>query len=103
MTAVAWPHGKQVQQDDVRWALQQYLEGVELDRESVQVDWEFWTNSNDMCGAVCDVQREFIKVRILPVTLISLRAGGRCLMMPLISGVGLLLQVRNCAGDCRPL
>ena len=28
----------------------------------VQVDWEFWTNSNDMCGAVCDVQKEFIKV-----------------------------------------
>lgn len=28
----------------------------------VQVEWEFWTNSNDMCGAVCDVQREFIKV-----------------------------------------
>jgi hypothetical protein len=48
----------------------------------VQVDWEFWTNSNDMCGAVCDVQREFIKVRILPVTFINLRAGGRCLMIP---------------------
>ena len=29
-----------------------------------QVEWEFWTNSNDMCGAVCDVQREFIKVTI---------------------------------------
>ena len=27
-----------------------------------QVNWEFWTNSNDMCGAVCNVQREFIKV-----------------------------------------
>ncbi|CAK0785896.1 hypothetical protein CVIRNUC_009109 [Coccomyxa viridis] len=26
-----------------------------------KVEWEFWTNSNDMCGAVCDVQREFIK------------------------------------------
>lgn len=26
------------------------------------VDWEFWTNSNDMCGAVCDVQQEFIRV-----------------------------------------
>lgn len=25
------------------------------------VDWEFWTNSNDMCGAVCDVQQEFIR------------------------------------------
>lgn len=30
---------------------------------SDQVEWEFWTNSNDMCGAVCDVQKEFIKVR----------------------------------------
>ena len=29
-----------------------------------QVNWEFWTNSNDMCGAVCNVQREFIKVRL---------------------------------------
>ena len=29
-----------------------------------QVEWEFWTNSNDMCGAVCDVQKEFIKVRL---------------------------------------
>jgi len=28
-----------------------------------QVNWEFWTNSNDMCGAVCNVQQEFIKVR----------------------------------------
>ena len=35
-----------------------------------QVEWEFWTNSNDMCGAVCDVQREFIKVS----------GGGRSLM-----------------------
>ncbi|EIE18502.1 hypothetical protein COCSUDRAFT_49231 [Coccomyxa subellipsoidea C-169] len=26
-----------------------------------KVEWEFWTNSNDMCGAVCDVQKEFIK------------------------------------------
>ena len=26
------------------------------------VEWEFWTNSNDQCGAVCDVQKEFIKV-----------------------------------------
>lgn len=30
-----------------------------------QVEWEFWTNSNDMCGAVCDVQKEFIKVQPL--------------------------------------
>ena len=27
-----------------------------------QVNWEFWTNSNDQCGAVCNVQKEFIKV-----------------------------------------
>lgn len=27
-----------------------------------KVEWEFWTNSNDQCGAVCDVQKEFIKV-----------------------------------------
>ncbi|KAL3159117.1 hypothetical protein ABBQ32_011113 [Trebouxia sp. C0010 RCD-2024] len=26
-----------------------------------KVEWEFWTNSNDQCGAVCDVQKEFIK------------------------------------------
>ena len=25
------------------------------------VEWEFWSNSNDQCGAVCDVQREFVK------------------------------------------
>lgn len=27
----------------------------------VQVDVEFWTNSNDQCGPICDVQSEFIK------------------------------------------
>lgn len=32
----------------------------------MQVNWEFWTNSNDMCGPVCDVQKEFIKVRHTP-------------------------------------
>ncbi|KAL4443975.1 hypothetical protein ABPG75_011712 [Micractinium tetrahymenae] len=26
-----------------------------------QVFWEFWTNSNDQCGPVCDVQKQFIK------------------------------------------
>ncbi len=30
---------------------------------SVQVEWEFWTNSNDECGATCDTQRKFVKVR----------------------------------------
>jgi len=29
----------------------------------VQVEWEFWTNSNDECGVLCDKQRKFIKVR----------------------------------------
>ena len=29
-----------------------------------KVEWEFWTNSNDQCGAVCDVQKEFIKVSL---------------------------------------
>lgn len=32
-----------------------------------KVEWEFWSNSNDQCGAVCDVQKEFIKVR-MPAT-----------------------------------
>lgn len=31
-----------------------------LPRKKV-VEWEFWTGSNDMCGPVCDVQRDFIK------------------------------------------
>eukprot|EP00878_Enallax_costatus_P046722 GHUV01056994.1.p1 GENE.GHUV01056994.1~~GHUV01056994.1.p1 ORF type:complete len:114 (-),score=8.65 GHUV01056994.1:387-728(-) len=28
----------------------------------VQVSWEFWTNSNDECGLLCDKQKKFIKV-----------------------------------------
>ena len=32
-----------------------------------KVEWEFWSNSNDQCGAVCDVQKEFIKVQ-MPVS-----------------------------------
>lgn len=35
-----------------------------------KVEWEFWTNSNDQCGAVCDVQKEFIKVH-MPASLQS--------------------------------
>ena len=31
-----------------------------------KVEWEFWTNSNDQCGAVCDMQKEFIKVLLCP-------------------------------------
>mmetsp|Transcript_27740 Transcript_27740/g.78472 ORF Transcript_27740/g.78472 Transcript_27740/m.78472 type:complete len:116 (+) Transcript_27740:1105-1452(+) len=27
----------------------------------LQVKWEFWTNSNDACGATCDNQKTFIK------------------------------------------
>lgn len=30
---------------------------------SSTVEWELWTNSNDECGATCDQQRKFIKVR----------------------------------------
>ena len=26
-----------------------------------RVAWEFWTNSNDQCGPICDVQKGFIK------------------------------------------
>ena len=36
-----------------------------------KVEWEFWSNSNDQCGAVCDVQKEFIKVH-MPALLSSL-------------------------------
>jgi hypothetical protein len=28
----------------------------------MQVEWEFWTNSNDECGVLCEKQRKFIKV-----------------------------------------
>jgi hypothetical protein len=28
----------------------------------MQVEWEFWTNSNDECGVLCNKQRKFIKV-----------------------------------------
>lgn len=26
-----------------------------------QVNWEFWTNSNDACGSSCEAQKQFIK------------------------------------------
>jgi hypothetical protein len=29
----------------------------------LQVHWEFWSNANDMCGPVCDVQKSFMKAR----------------------------------------
>ena len=34
------------------------------------MSWEFWTNSNDQCGPVCDVQKEFIK-EFVPVAKVS--------------------------------
>lgn len=37
-----------------------------------QVSWEFWTNSNDQCGPVCDVQKEFIK-EFVPVAKVRRR------------------------------
>src|SRR5947209_6531116 len=39
-----------------------------------KVTWEFWSNSNDMCGPVCDVQKEFIKVRFSATGMQSLGA-----------------------------
>jgi hypothetical protein len=30
---------------------------------TLQVSWEFWTNSNDECGLTCDKQKKFVKVR----------------------------------------
>ena len=36
-----------------------------------QVSWEFWTNSNDQCGPVCDVQKDFIK-EFVPVAKVSI-------------------------------
>ena len=37
---------------------------VGSDQDSLsQVNWEFWTNSNDQCGAICNAQKEFIKAR----------------------------------------
>lgn len=41
--------------------------------QTEQVSWEFWTNSNDQCGPVCDVQKEFIK-EFVPVA----KVGSSC-------------------------
>lgn len=30
-----------------------------------KVTWEFWTNSNDECGPLCDKQKKFVRVRLL--------------------------------------
>jgi hypothetical protein len=44
-----------------------------------QVSMEFWTNSNDECGAVCDAQRRFIKAFKAPAKAlqVKVRAAGR--------------------------
>lgn len=47
---------------------------VPLAFPGVQVSWEFWTNSNDQCGPVCDVQKEFIK-EMVPVAKVGLCNG----------------------------
>jgi hypothetical protein len=36
-----------------------------------QVTWEFWTNSNDECGPLCDKQKKFVRVRLLLKTPLS--------------------------------
>ena len=43
-----------------------------------KVEWEFWTNSNDQCGAVCDVQKEFIKVRLPELLGLYCSRSGSC-------------------------
>ena len=42
-----------------------------------QVNWEFWSNSNDMCGPVCDVQKEFIKAS--PLSLMETHHAAHCI------------------------
>ncbi|KAI8469825.1 MAG: hypothetical protein J3K34DRAFT_393772 [Monoraphidium minutum] len=37
------------------------LNWTDLVPQAKKVEWEFWTNSNDECGAVCATQRKFIK------------------------------------------
>lgn len=37
------------------------LDWTDLLPRNEVVEWEFWSNSNDMCGPVCDVQKAFIK------------------------------------------
>jgi hypothetical protein len=37
------------------------LDWTDLLPRSEIVHWEFWSNANDMCGPVCDVQKSFIK------------------------------------------
>lgn len=38
----------------------------------LQVDWEFWTNSNDQCGTTCDTQQAFIRVTAISYNLVIL-------------------------------
>jgi len=37
------------------------LNWTDLLPKADKVEWEWWTNSNDECGLVCDQQRRFIK------------------------------------------
>eukprot|EP00879_Flechtneria_rotunda_P025785 GHRR01027431.1.p1 GENE.GHRR01027431.1~~GHRR01027431.1.p1 ORF type:complete len:246 (+),score=33.82 GHRR01027431.1:159-896(+) len=38
------------------------LNWTDLMPKASKVEWEFWTNSNDECGAMCDKQKRFVKV-----------------------------------------
>lgn len=40
------------------------------------MEWEFWTNSNDQCGALCDVQKQFIK-EFVPVAKVGVQPSAR--------------------------
>ncbi|KAI3427174.1 hypothetical protein D9Q98_007111 [Chlorella vulgaris] len=42
------------------------MDWTDLLPKKQQVHWEFWTNSNDQCGSICDVQKQFIK-QFVPV------------------------------------
>lgn len=49
-----------------------------------KVEWEFWTNSNDQCGAVCDVQKEFIKVPPPALLCLYCSSSGSCVCVVLV-------------------
>ena len=57
----------------------------------LQVHWEFWSNANDMCGPVCDVQKSFMKARPAAVP---------CALKQ--SKPAALLARRCCICDARP-
>jgi hypothetical protein len=52
-----------------------------------QVEWEFWTNSNDECGSVCDTQQRFIS---------AFKASGKQLQIKVGRGRGRF--ERTCVG-----